>query len=366
MEKPKDKPKDKLRTGFTTGACAAAAAKGALLSLIDGRPRQEAEIELPIGERVVFPMAESRLENGAAICGVVKDAGDDPDVTHQALIQATVTWTDEPGIRLEAGEGVGTVTRPGLGLEVGQPDITRTPRRMIEAVIREAAGEALARRGVRVVFSVPGGEAMAQKTELGRLGVTGGIAILGNTGIVRPYSTAAFKASIGVSIEMAAQAGSRHLVFTTGGQSEKAAMKLLELPEGAFIQMGDFVGHALRESARRGIEKVSIVGFPGKLSKIAMGKMQTHAAGSDVDIGFLADTAAACGAGPEAEKRLREATTARHFMELVMEEKVEGVFDALCQKICAQCRNYLKKPMTVEAVMTDFKGQVIGRHSEGG
>ena len=185
---------------------------------------------------------------------------------------------------------------------------------------------------------------------------------MGNTGIVRPYSTAAFKASIGISIEVAAKAGHRHLVLTTGGQSEKSAMKLLNLSQDAFIQMGDFVGYALRESARRGIKKVTIAGFPGKLSKIAMGKMQTHAAGSDVDIGFLSDVAVGCGASGEAETRLRSATTARHFMELVLQEKISGVFDALCKKICEHCRAYLKHPLTLEAVITDFEGRVIGRH----
>jgi cobalt-precorrin-5B (C1)-methyltransferase len=361
-----EKPKGKLRTGYTTGACATAAAKGALLTLMNGHPQTEVEVELPIGEKVVFRLAECTLADGTATCGVVKDAGDDPDVTHQALIRATVSWLAAPGIELDAGEGVGVVTKPGLGLEVGAPDITKTPRKMIEGMIQEVAGEKLKAQGIRVVFSVPGGEELAKKTELPRLGVRGGIAILGNTGIVRPYSTAAFKAGIGIAIEVAAKAGHQHLVLTTGGQSEKWAIKLLNLPQEAYIQMGDFVGHALRESARRGIEKVTIVGFPGKLSKIAMGKMQTHAAGSDVDIGFLADTAVACGASGEAEAKLRAATTARHFMELVMEEGVQGVFDALCKKICEQCRAYLKHPLIIEARMTDFEGKVIGRYAIGG
>jgi cobalt-precorrin-5B (C1)-methyltransferase len=356
-----EKPKGKLRTGYTTGACATAATKAALLTLIHGQPQREVEIELPIGEKAVFTLAECTLNDGSATCGVVKDAGDDPDVTHRALIKATVNWMPEPGIRLEAGEGVGVVTKPGLGLEVGVPDITRTPQKMIEGVIQEVVGAKLKKQGVRVVFSVPGGEELAKKTELPRLGVSGGIAILGNTGIVRPYSTAAFKAGIGIAIEVAAKAGHRHLVFTTGGQSEKWAMKLVNLSQEAFIQMGDFVGYALRESGRRGIEKVTIVGFPGKLSKIAMGKMQTHAAGSDVDMGFLADVAVACGATQEVAARLRAATTARHFMELVLQEKIPGVFDALCKKICEQSRAYLKHPITVEAIMTDFEGRVIGR-----
>ncbi len=361
-----EKPKGKLRTGYTTGACATAATKAALLALISGQPQREVEIDLPIGDKAVFTLAECILNNGSVTCGVVKDAGDDPDVTHQAMIKATVTWMQMPGITLEAGEGVGVVTKPGLGLEVGTPDITRTPRKMIEGVIQEVAGKKLKDRGVKVVFSVPGGEDLAKKTELPRLGVTGGIAILGNTGIVRPYSTAAFKASIGIAIEVAAKAGHRHLVFTTGGQSEKWAMRLIHFPQEAFIQMGDFVGHALRESARRGIEKISIVGFPGKLSKIAMGKMQTHAAGSDVDIGFLADTAVTCGASGEIEAKLRAATTARHFMELVLQERVQGVFDALCEKVCAHCRAHLKHPLTIETLMTDFEGKVIGRYAIGG
>ncbi len=355
-------PKKTLRTGFTTGSCATAAATAALQALLTRRAVQAVEVELPAGERVTFQVAECTIRNGEATCGVVKDAGDDPDVTHGATIQATVSRTERPGIQFEAGEGVGVVTRPGLGIPVGEPDITRRPRKMMEESIRALVGDDLKTRGVRVVLSVPGGAEMAKKTELSRLGVVGGIAILGNTGIVRPYSTAAFRAGITAAVQVASEGGLRRLVITTGGQSEKAAMRLFpDLPETAFIQMGDFAGHALKECARRRIERVTIVGFPGKLSKIAAGKMQTHAAGSDVDIGFLAGFAAACGAGEEVMRRLKEATTARHFMELVLDAKVPGVFDAICRRICEQARRHIQEALAVEAIITDFEGRPLGR-----
>ncbi|MBI3811022.1 MAG: cobalt-precorrin-5B (C(1))-methyltransferase, partial [Nitrospirae bacterium] len=204
------------RTGFSTGACATAATKGALMTLLHRQRVEQVEITLPVGRKAFFQIAECALGPETATCGVVKDAGDDPDVTHGATIRSTVSFIDEPGvIRLEAGEGVGRVTQPGLGLPVGAPDITRVPRKMLTTVVEEIARERLKEKGVRVVLSVPGGEVMAKKTELLRLGVIGGIGILGTTGIVRPYSTSAFRAGISIAVASASERGYRHLIVTT-------------------------------------------------------------------------------------------------------------------------------------------------------
>src|ERR671917_1094932 len=189
----------KLRTGWTTGACASAAAKAAARALATGEPQTRVDIKLPKkGEerRVEFPVERCDLDGGGswAEAVVVKDAGDDPDVTDGAHLTARVSWKDQPGLDLDRGEGVGLVTKPGLGLEVGGPAINETPRRMISYSVREAVDPS--RRGVRVVISVPGGEGMAEKTTNARLGIVGGISILGTTGIVRPFSTAAWAASV--------------------------------------------------------------------------------------------------------------------------------------------------------------------------
>lgn len=351
-----------MRKGYTTGACAAAAAKAATAVLSGGSRPDDVALTLPIGETVTFTLAECAADGDRVTCGIVKDAGDDPDVTNRALIRATVSWIDEPGaVRLEAGEGVGVVTKPGLGLEVGAPDITSGPRKMITQAVTAAAGEALRTRGVRVVLSVPGGAELAKKTELPRLGVVGGVAILGTTGIVTPYSTAAFRAGISVAVTMAAANDHRHLVFTTGGMSERFARKLVDAPEAAFIQMGDFVGYALQAAVKRSVERVTISGMIGKLSKMAKGTMQTHAAGSDVDTAFLAELAVECGAGETAVEAIRSANTARHVAELVAEHGVEGFFDRLADRVCAAASRHVKGALAIECLLTDFEGRLIGR-----
>ncbi len=350
------------RTGFSTGACAAAAARGALLAFLHRKKVEQVEITLPLGEKVFFKISECLIESGYARCGVIKDAGDDPDVTHGALIQCLVSFIPEPGVvRLEAGEGVGTVTQPGLGLEVGAPDITRVPRKMITRAIEDAAGPLLKEKGVKVLISVPGGEALAKKTELLRLGVVGGVGILGTTGIVRPYSTSAFRAGISIAVGSAKLRGYSHLVITTGGMSEKFAKKWIQLPEGAFIQMGDFVGFTLQECVKKKIERVTISGMIGKLSKMAMGKMMTHAAGSEVDTEFLSQIAESSGASPEAGEQIKKANTARHVAEMVQSYGLTSFFDLLSVKVCEAASRHIKGALTVECLMTDFEGNVIGK-----
>lgn len=359
-----------LRRGFTTGACAAAAAKAATLALVGGQPVQDATIHLPIGWDHTFTISRCELNNGTAIAATIKDAGDDPDCTHGAEIIATVSWRDEPGVGIEGGEGVGRITKPGLELPVGEPAINPVPRRMIVEAVGEALGSANA-RGVQVVISVPGGEEMARKTLNDRLGILGGISILGTKGIVIPYSTAAYKASITQGIDVARANGLDHLVFTTGGRSERFGQKILGLPQEAYVQMGDFVGFSLKEAEAKGARKVTICAMIGKLSKIAKGEMQTHAAGSQVDPVFLAQVAASRGASPEAVEEMSRANTARHFGELVQAHHVDGVFDELCRLVCQRCHDYLARSarrsgqqgsdLALECILTDFNGNVEGR-----
>ena len=357
-------PRKGTRTGFSTGACATAATKAAMSVLLGGPIPERVMVSLPVGDMVSFAVAECVPGDREVMCGVVKDAGDDPDVTNRALIRSTVSWLQEPGvIRLEAGDGVGVVTKPGLGIEVGQPDITRVPRRMITEAVSNVAADALREHGVRVVLSVPGGQELAKKTELGRLGVVGGVAILGTTGIVRPYSTSAFRAGISIAVGMAAANGERHLVVTTGGMSERYAKQLVNLPEMAFIQMGDFVGFTLQESVKRKVERVTISGMIGKLSKMAKGTMQTHAAGSEVDTEFLAGLAVECGAGDDVLSAIRSANTARHVAELIAQHHVPGFFDRLADRVCAAAFGHAKGALSIECLLTDFEGRLVGKAS---
>jgi len=359
-------PRDRkgLRTGFTTGACAAAAAKAAARSLVRNSMLVEIESTLPNRRRVTFAVERCELERTRAVCSVVKDAGDDPDCTHGAELVAEVRLRDEPGVEIRGGPGVATVTKPGLGLEVGAPAINPVPRRnIVEMVEEELRGTA--HRGSLVTISVPGGEEMARKTTNARLGLVGGISILGTTGIVRPYSTAAYKASVIQEIDVAASSGLCELVLTTGGKSEQYAMQLYPaLPAQAFIQVGDFIGVGLLRCARRKVARAVVVGMIGKLSKMAKGRMQTHAAGSEVDMEFLALLGAELGAGDELVAAIRDANTARHVLELCTAAGLAAITSLVCRRVVERCTRHAGGALEVHACLVDFGGALLGRYPE--
>ena len=236
-----------LRRGWTTGACAAAAAKAAYAALVTGEFPDPVEIELPRGERPAFALATTRKGGDSATAGVVKDAGDDPDVTHGALILVTVRLgAPGSGVVFRAGAGVGTVTRPGLAIPPGEPAINPVPRRMIRAAVADIATAANCAGDVEVEIAIPGGEALAAKTLNPRLGIVGGLSILGTTGIVVPYSCSAWIYGIRQGIDVARAMGLNHVAGATGRTSEAAVQKLHDLPETALIDMGDFVGGMLK------------------------------------------------------------------------------------------------------------------------
>ncbi|MGH7966881.1 MAG: cobalt-precorrin-5B (C(1))-methyltransferase [Candidatus Binatia bacterium] len=355
-----------LRSGFTTGSCAAAAAKAATAALHTGGAQAVVDIALPNRQRVQFAVARTVESQSGVLCGVIKDAGDDPDVTHGAEICALVSLCSSgAGIVLEGGEGVGRVTKLGLGMSIGEPDITEVPRRMIV----QAVGEALSGAdtiGARVTITVPGGEELAKKTLLGRLGVVGGIGILGTSGIVKPYSTAAFRASISQAIDVAIAAGVDEVVFTTGGQSEKFAQRLLSLPEEAFVQMGDFVGFAMREAGRKKLRKATVVGMIGKLSKIADGKKMTHAAGSEVNMDMLAEMMRELGAPVTVVELVAQANTGRRALEIAVEHGFSHVADLVCKRAAHYCLSYAPRPLETVVVLTDFAGAPLGQSVVGG
>jgi cobalt-precorrin-5B (C1)-methyltransferase len=356
-------PRDRrgLRTGYTTGACAAAAAKAATRYLVSGVMPEEIETTLPNGQRVTFPLKRCERVGSHVICGVIKDAGDDPDCTHGAELIADVELTAEPGIELRGGDGVAHVTKPGLGLEVGGPAINPVPRQNITAMVAEEL-QGSPFQGAVVTISVPGGEEMATQTINARLGLLGGISILGTTGIVKPYSTAAFKTSVIQSIDVAIAQGSRKLVLTTGGRSETYGMRLYpQLPEAAFIQMGDFVGVAIKHCARREIDQAIIVGMIGKLSKMANGKMQTHAAGSEVNMDLLADLVAELGADEALQAQIRASNTARHVLELCKAAGYGEITSLVCRKAVEHCVQHAGGKLPVQAYLMDFEGGLLGQ-----
>jgi cobalt-precorrin-5B (C1)-methyltransferase len=358
-----------LRPGWTTGTCAAAAAKAATAALLSGQPQTRVEVGLPrTGRRVGFAVERCTLAReqdagqdgpggGWAEAVVVKDAGDDPDVTHGAQLTARVTLEPVAGVRLEGGEGVGTVTRPGLGLPVGGPAINPVPRQQITAAVAEALRDAGAEeRGVRVVISVPGGERMARKTTNPRLGIIGGISILGTTGIVRPFSTAAWRASVEQQIDVLAAAGLDTVVLSTGGRTEQAAMRLYpDLPEVAFVEVGDFTGHALKRAVRRGLRRCAFVGMAGKLAKLGAGVLMTHWTRSRVDPALLACLTADAGGDPALVEAVAAANTARHAYELWTKAGLTGPCDRLCAQVAANLARFVDGHLAVEVVMVDFE-----------
>jgi cobalt-precorrin-5B (C1)-methyltransferase len=351
------------REGFTTGACAAAAAKAATRVLVRRQLFEVIESTLPNGRRHTFSLERCELQAEVALCSILKDGGDDPDCTHGAEIVAEVRFALENQIVLEGGEGVATVTKPGLGLDVGGPAINPVPRRNITEMVREELARAPA-QGAHVIISVPGGEEMAKQTINARLGLLGGISILGTSGIVKPYSTAAYKASVVQAIDVARRRQLETLVLTTGGKSEAYAMQIYpELPEEAFIQVGDFVGVGVKHCARRGAGRAVIVGMIGKLSKMADGKTMTHAAGSEVNMDLLAGIANEIAAPPEVVARIRAANTARHVLELATRSGLDGLAEAICARVVAHLERHaaLVAPLAVHAILVDFDGRVLGR-----
>lgn len=357
------------RTGFTTGACAAAAARAATLALVSGEPPTEVECRLPNGQLVRFPLHEAVLLNAeAARAVVVKDAGDDPDATHGAHL--TVSVRRLPGragvIELLGGEGVGVVTKPGLGLEVGGPAINPVPRRNITENVQTVAGELLRTDGLEVRVSVPGGEEMAKKTLNARLGIVGGISILGTTGIVRPYSTAAFRASVIQAVDVAVAQGCEAVVFTTGGRTEKFAMRQLpHLPEAAFVQMGDFVKAAFRAAIARRVRHLYVGAMIGKLTKMCQGLAVTHAWKAEVDRDLLAESAREVGAPEAVVEEIRAAETARFGAERLAQLGLAVPFHrAVAQRAIRRLKADHPGEYRLTVLVCDFEGQLICRVEE--
>ncbi len=349
-----------LREGYTTGACAAATARAATRALVTGQPVSEITIDLPVKKNVTFALCRCELEPGRARCGTIKDAGDDPDVTNGAEIQAAVEWTDSPGIILAAGEGVGVVTKPGLPVEIGEPAINPVPRRMITQAVTDEAGSALESRGLKVTISVPGGEAIAQETLNPRLGIIGGISILGTTGIVKPFSQSAYRASIYVELKVAAYNNITRAVLTTGSRSEEYTQKRHpDWPELGFVQVGDHMDYALKQVRRLGFSQAVIAGMIGKISKQAQGRMQTHVSEGGVDFNFLAEIAGQIGADAGLMIRIRSANTARHVQILLRQAGIEGLEQRLAQLAAEHAFAFVNGAFNVEVLLYDIRGELL-------
>ncbi len=357
--------KRSLRTGYTTGTCAAAATKAALSALVSGNKLPKVNVSLPKDKHIVIDIAWIKfVDERSVTASVIKDGGDDPDVTNGAEIWSTVSLLESSNkIMIDGGIGVGRVTKPGLGLEIGKAAINPTPLKMINQAIGEILEKQQKNRyGLSILISVPKGEEIAKRTDNPRLGIIGGISILGTTGIVIPYSTASFAASIRQSIDVSIAMGSDSVILTTGGRSEDFARSIFgnSVADHAYIQIGDFIGFSIKQCAIKKIKKAYVIGFIGKLTKMAMGVKQTHVKGSNVDMNFLATLANRCGANNDLVKKIKLANTARHVGELIDQSGLSMFYDVLCEEVYNHLSKDSPSDLHIKIILLDFTGKVIG------
>lgn len=351
-----------LRRGWTTGSCATAAAKAAYRALLTGTFPDPVEITLPGGQTPSFALAVQETGAGWAAAGVIKDAGDDPDVTNGVLVRAVVRpGTAATGVTFKAGDGVGTVTRPGLPLPPGEPAINPVPRKMIETAIAEIAAAHGGSGDVEIEIAIPGGEEIAKKTLNGRLGIIGGLSVLGTTGIVIPYSCSSWIHSIHRGIDVARAAGLTHIAASTGDTSEKAIAARDNLPEIALIDMGDFVGGTLKYLRTHPVERVTIAGGFAKMTKLGQGLLDLHSKRGAVDTGWLAERAAELGADDELLNEIRAANSGLHVLELCRQSDLPiGVAVAEHARQAAE-KVVEGADVTIDVAIFDRQGELVAR-----
>ncbi|WP_329109848.1 cobalt-precorrin-5B (C(1))-methyltransferase [Micromonospora sp. NBC_01699] len=357
-----DRTSTQLRYGWTTGACATAATTAAYTALLTGSFPDPVEITLPKGQRPVFALAREELGDGLALAGVVKDAGDDPDVTHGALVYATVRPAPAgAGVVFRAGPGVGTVTKPGLPLPVGEPAINPVPRDMMRRAVAQVADRHGGTGDVYVEISVEHGEELARHTWNPRLGILGGLSILGTTGIVVPYSCSAWIDSIRRGIDVARAAGHQHVAACTGSTSERVATELYGLPDDALLDMGDFAGAVLKYLRRHPIPRLTVAGGIGKLTKLANGHLDLHSGRSQVDFRALAELVAGAGGGADLIEGVRGANTA---LDALRQCQAAGL--PLGDLVAVGARNTAAEvlrgsPVKVDVLVIDRAGTIVGQ-----
>ena len=366
-----DRPERPLRRGWTTGACATAASKAAYAALLTGEFPDPVEIALPNRQRVAFSLAVRKREADSSTAGVVKDAGDDPDVTHGALVLSTArAGAPGSGVSFKAGKGVGTVTLPGLPIPPGEPAINPVPREMIRAAIAETAAAHGGSGDVEIEISIPNGEQLAEKTLNARLGIRGGLSILGTTGIVVPYSCAAWIATIHQGIDVACALGLTHVAGATGRTSEAAIAKLYNLPDTALIDMGDFVGGMLKYIRTHPLPRVTIAGGVGKMTKLAQGLLDLHSRRGSVDLGVLAELAEKAGGTPGLGTRILASNTAAEAFShaeadgIALGDQVARAGWEIAAKVFAgkpvAGKPVAGEPVEIEIAVFDRDGRLVG------
>lgn len=356
------KPDGPLRRGWTTGACATAATKAALTALLTGKFPDPVSITLPKGEEPAFPLAKEHLSETFAEAAIIKDAGDDPDITHGAMIVARIEPSNG-GIQFAAGDGVGTITLEGLPLPVGEPAINPIPRKLMSQVVEELCAQHGVAANFKITISIPGGQALAKKTWNPRLGIKGGLSILGTTGIVHPFSCAAWIHSIHRGIDVSRAAGLTHVLGATGSTSEDAAIAIYGFPDIAQLDMGDFVGGLLKYLKVHPIEKITIAGGFAKMVKLAQGAIDLHSGRSQVDMEFLANLAENSGhptnMGDDLRSKILNANTAAQVLDLTQQAGID-ITTPVASMAKQTAQNVLQDaPVAVEIMIVNREGSVL-------
>lgn len=354
--------KTELQRGWTTGACATAATKAALSALITGEFPDPVAILLPKGEVPHFPLAIESLGEGYAVAGIIKDAGDDPDVTHGAMVVSSVRpLPPDSGIVFKAGEGVGMVTKNGLPIPKGEPAINPIPRKMMTEIVEEICAAHGLPADVEIRISIPDGEEIAKKTWNPRLGIVGGLSILGTTGVVHPFSCSAWIHSIHRGIDVARAEGLEHVMGATGSTSEKAVQDLYDLPEIACLDMGDFAGGLLKYIRKHPVAKLTIAGGFAKMTKLAQGAMDLHSSRSQIDMKFLADIALESGLNQNIKDEILNANTALEAYEITKENNVD-ITGKIAALACKSAKRTLRDaPIELEIIIVDRQGNIIAK-----
>jgi cobalt-precorrin-5B (C1)-methyltransferase len=348
-----------LRTGLTTGVCATAAAIGAARLALTGVHGTSIGVTLPKGRQVALALNDLAATEDGAVAGVIKDAGDDPDATHGARVWVRITPTTEPGMGFHAGAGVGTVTREGLVLDVGEPAINPVPRRMLTDHLTDLATENGYTGGLAVTVGVDDGERIAQHTMNGRLGILGGLSILGTTGIVRPFSCAAFVSSIHQAVDVARANRLDHVAGCTGSTSETVARERYGLGDSALVEMGDLVGALLKYVRHHPVPRLSLAGGFGKLGKFACGHLDTHSRKAGVDFDYLAETARAVGADDALVESIRGCNTSMEVLS-TCERAGVPIAERICRDAADRARQYLPAETSLDVLAVDRKGALAG------
>ncbi len=348
-----------MRTGHTTGACAAACSKAAVISLLNQKTIKKVEISLPGGKSADFEITDCNYDKNSATATTVKNAGDDPDVTHGAVIGSKVSLNKTGQIRFLAGKGVGTVTLPGLQIKVGEPAINTVPKKMMTEIVIDALKKSGRERyGADITVFVPEGETLAKKTLNSRLGIKGGISIIGTTGIVRPFSSASYIASIFQAVAIAAENGCPRMVASSGGRSEKILKKRFpDLPDYAFVQYGNWVGKLLAAARKYKVQDLTLATMMGKAVKLAAGDMDTHSGKSEWDREVIVKTAEKAGAGKDVVERVRELNIAGRLAEIFPICQDEPFYQELLKRCYENCSERFEGKLTL--VLVGLEGELV-------